>query len=37
MKMPNVTSVVAEVGKKMQGKYGHITCQEVQFHLLGKS
>jgi len=37
MEMLNVTSVVAEVGKKMQEKYGHITCQEVQFHLLGKS
>jgi len=37
MKMLNVTSVVAEVGKKMQEKYGHIQCQEVQFHLLGKS
>jgi hypothetical protein len=37
MKILNVTSVVAEVGKKMQEKYGHIQCQEVQFHLLGKS
>ncbi|KAF5432008.1 putative redox-active protein [Candidatus Methanophagaceae archaeon] len=37
MKMLNVTGVVAEVGKKMQEKYGHIQCQEVQFHLLGKS
>lgn len=37
MKMLNVTSVVAEVGKMMQEKYGHIQCQEVQFHLLGKS
>jgi len=29
--------VVAEVGKKMQEKYGHIQCQEVQFHHWGKS
>lgn len=36
-KMMNVANVVAEVGKKMQEKYGHIQCQEVQFHLLGKS
>ena len=35
--MLKVTGVVAEVGKKMQEKYGHIQCQEVQFHLLGKS
>jgi len=39
-KMPKVmqaAAVVAEVGKKMQEKYGHIQCQEVQFHLWGKS
>jgi len=36
-KMMNVVSVVAEVGKKMQEKYGHIQCQEVQFHHWGKS
>jgi len=36
-KMMNVANVVAEVGTKMQKKYGHIQCQEVQFHLLGKS
>jgi hypothetical protein len=37
MKMLNVNGVVAEVGKKMQEKYGHIQCQEVQFHHWGKS
>jgi len=37
VKMLNVASVVAEVGKKMQEKYGHIQCQEVQFHHWGKS
>ena len=37
MKMLNVNEVVAEVGKKMQEKYGHIQCQEVQFHHWGKS
>ena len=37
VKMLNVTDVVAEVGKKMQEKYGHIQCQEVQFHNWGKS
>ena len=36
-KMMKVTGVVAEVGKKMQEKYGHIQCQEVQFHHWGKS
>jgi len=36
-KMLNVASVVAEVGKEMQDKYGHIQCQEVQFHHWGKS
>ena len=36
-KMPNVIGVVAEVGKKMQEKYGHIQCQEVQFYHWGKS
>ena len=36
-KIMKVNSVVAEVGKKMQEKYGHIQCQEVQFHLWGKS
>jgi C_GCAxxG_C_C family probable redox protein len=35
--MLKVTGVVAEVGKKMQEKYGHIQCQEVQFHHWGKS
>jgi len=37
MKMLKVIEVVAEVGKKMQEKYGHIQCQEVQFHHWGKS
>jgi C_GCAxxG_C_C family probable redox protein len=37
VKMLNVASAVAEVGKKMQEKYGHIQCQEVQFHHWGKS
>jgi hypothetical protein len=37
VKMLNVASVVAEVGKEMQKKYGHIQCQEVQFHHWGKS
>jgi len=37
MKMLNVANAVAEVGKKMQEKYGHIQCQEVQFQLWGKS
>jgi len=32
-----VNGVVAEVGKKMQEKYGHIQCQEVQFHNWEKS
>jgi len=36
-KVMQAASVVAEVGKKMQEKYGHIQCQEVQFHLWGKS
>lgn len=36
-KMLKVNGVVAEVGKKMQVKYGHIQCQEVQFHHWGKS
>jgi hypothetical protein len=36
-KMLKVNGVVAEVGKKMQEKYGHIQCQEVQFHNWGKS
>jgi len=36
-KMLDVNGVVAEVGKKMQEKYGHIQCQEVQFHHWGKS
>ncbi len=36
-KMIKVASVIAEVGKKMQEKYGHIQCQEVQFHHWGKS
>ncbi|RCV65830.1 putative redox-active protein [Methanophagales archaeon] len=34
MELLNVISEVAEVGKKMQEKYGHIQCQEVQFNLL---
>jgi hypothetical protein len=33
----HAAGVVAEVGEKMQEKYGHIQCQEVQFHLWGKS
>jgi len=37
VKVMNAASVVAEVGRKMQEKYGHIQCQEVQFHLWGKS
>jgi C_GCAxxG_C_C family probable redox protein len=36
-KMIKVIEVVAEVGRKMQEKYGHIQCQEVQFHHWGKS
>jgi len=36
-KMFEINNVVAEVGKKMQEKYGHIQCQEVQFDLWGKS
>ncbi|MGD8545224.1 MAG: C-GCAxxG-C-C family protein [Candidatus Bathyarchaeota archaeon] len=36
-KMLKVNNVVAELGKKMQEKYGHIQCQEVQFHNWGKS
>jgi C_GCAxxG_C_C family probable redox protein len=36
-KMLKVMGMVAEVGKKMQEKYGHIQCQEVQFHHRGKS
>ena len=36
-KIMKVNGTVAEVGKKMQEKYGHIQCQEVQFHLWGKS
>jgi len=35
--MIKVNGVVAEVGKKMQEKYSHIQCQEVQFHHWGKS
>ena len=35
--MLTANGVVAEVAKKMQEKYGHIQCQEVQFHLWGKS
>ena len=37
LKMLNVNGVVAEVGNKMKEKYGHIQCQEVQFHHWGKS
>ncbi len=37
VKVMHLAGVVAEVGKKMQEKYGHIQCQEVQFHLWGKS
>ena len=36
-KMIKVSDVVAEVGRKMREKYGHIQCQEVQFHHWGKS
>ena len=36
-KMLKVVGAVAEVGKKMQEKYDHIQCQEVQFHNWGKS
>jgi hypothetical protein len=35
--MRKVNSTVAEVGRKMQKKYGHIQCEEVQFHNWGKS
>jgi hypothetical protein len=35
--MIRVNGAVAEVGKRMQEKYGHIQCQEVQFHHWGKS
>nr|MDO8076383.1 C-GCAxxG-C-C family (seleno)protein [Candidatus Freyarchaeota archaeon] len=37
MKMLNLNAAVADVGKKMQEKYGHIVCQEVQFHHWGKA
>lgn len=36
-KMLKLCSVVAEVGEKMREKYGHIQCQEVQFHHWGKA
>ena len=36
-KMLKIIEVVGEVGKKMQKKYGHIQCQEIQFHHWGKS
>ena len=36
-KMLKVNGAVAEVGKKMQEKYGHIQCEQVQFHNWGKS
>jgi hypothetical protein len=36
-KMLKLCGAVAEVGKKMQEKYGHIVCQEVQFHHWGKA
>ncbi|MEM2959675.1 MAG: C-GCAxxG-C-C family (seleno)protein [Candidatus Freyarchaeota archaeon] len=36
-KMLKICGAVAEVGKKMQEKYGHIVCQEVQFHHWGKA
>ncbi len=37
MKMLAVNNAVAEVGEKMSDRYGHITCQEVQFRHWGKS
>nr|MDO8081269.1 C-GCAxxG-C-C family (seleno)protein [Candidatus Freyarchaeota archaeon] len=37
MKIFKINGAVAEVGKEMQEKYGHITCQEVQFHHWGIS
>ncbi|MEM2146618.1 MAG: C-GCAxxG-C-C family (seleno)protein [Candidatus Jordarchaeaceae archaeon] len=36
-KMLKLCSVVAEVGEKMKERYGHIQCQEVQFHHWGKA
>jgi hypothetical protein len=36
-KMLKVNGAVAEVGERMQKKYGHIQCEEVQFHNWGKS
>jgi C_GCAxxG_C_C family probable redox protein len=36
-KMLKICEVVAEVGEKMREKYGHIQCQEVQFHNWGKA
>ncbi len=36
-KMLKLCGAVADVGKKMQEKYGHIVCQEVQFYHWGKS
>jgi hypothetical protein len=37
MKMLSVNGVVAEVGNQLLEKYGHTTCQEIQFHHWGKS
>ena len=37
MKTMSVLNAVAEVGKKVQEKYGDITCQEIQFNLTGVS
>ncbi len=37
VKMLKVVEAVGEVGRKMQEKYGHIQCQEIQFHHWGKS
>jgi hypothetical protein len=36
-KMLAVNNAVAEVGEKMQARYGGVTCQEVQFKNWGKS
>jgi hypothetical protein len=37
MRMLAVNGAVAEAGARMKEKYGHITCQEVQFYHWGKS
>lgn len=36
-KMLLINKAVAEVGQEMKKLYGHIVCQEVQFHIWGKA